>query len=238
MMARSNNGGDETYSPSYEALRHIISELSSGDRLKMDIFVDAVEVAETYHDRVPYEETIKIVEARADLEGPRGGEYELTASRFSEHEALIEVRRTDGGGDGATRKEVSQIERIESQPANARPPVVERAQGKTPPDPSLPNQEEWTITTIAKRFRSRPGGSETVPCAATGEPVDLADIHYHVRARRDPTPHIRYSDSEHETWVVQDADALEAWFATSQREDAGDGDGNGNDGADPSTGAA
>ena len=46
----------------------------------------------------------------------------------------------------------------------------------------VPNQEEWTITTIAKRFRSRPGGSEPVTCAATDEPVDLANIHYHVRA--------------------------------------------------------
>lgn len=231
-MARSNDRGDETHSPSYKALRHIITELSSGDCLEIDVFVDETEVIETYHNQVPYEETIKTVEARVDLEGPRGGEYELTASRFSKHERLIEVRRIDGNGNGSNRKEVSRIERIEAQSANNWPPVVERARGKTPPDPSLSNQEEWTITTIAKRFRGSADEVETVPCAATGDPVDLGEIHYYVGARRDPTPHIRYSDSEYETWVVRDADALETWFAVQQEGDDGD------DEADSSEGAA
>jgi len=222
MMARSDgddgDGSGGGTAPSYEGMKHIIEQLSVDDRVRTDAFVDDAVVVETFEEQVPYEETIKRIEARVDLEGPRGDRYELTAGRFSAHETVVEIQPLDDSG----RKAVSTLKRVNDESAaNRRPPVFERARGETPPDPSLSNQEEWTITTIAKRLCSGPTAAQTVPCDATGQPVSLSEIHLYVSARRDPHPHLRYSTPEHTHWVLADADALRAWFANDQDSEHG-----------------
>jgi len=235
-MARSDGDGGRSSDSSgggpelpYKALKDVIEHLSEGDRVESDVFVDEVVVVETFDDRVPYEETVKSIEARVDLENARGDRYELTAARFTEHETVVEVQPIEGSG----RTAVSRLRPLANdEQATRYPPVFERARGRTPPDPSLPKQEEWTIRTVAKRVGSGPWTDEPVPCAATGEPVDVGEKHVFVTATRDPAPHIRYSNAEHVQWVLTDADALQEWFNTSDGQESADSE----DGGDQAEG--
>lgn len=205
-MARSDGVGSSE-KPQYDTLKGIISDLSPGDRIEVNVFVGDAEVTETYHDQVPYEETIRTVEAHVELEGPQGRQYELTAGSFSEHEQLVEARPLEGSG----RKKVTQMN-VVTDGAGGRPPIFGRAQGSTPPDPSLEEQSEWEIQTIPIRICSGPHAEEPVTCAATGDPVDISEQHIYVTATRDPAPHIRYSNMEFTDWVLADTEALRTWF--------------------------
>lgn len=207
-----SEGDDSGNEPtaSYTRLKHIINQLEEGDRIAVDILVDAAEVVTTYHDETPHKETIRTVEAKAVVEGPRGRNYELTAGTFSAHEKLVEMRPTDGNG----RKRVRHIERLDDDEQTTRwDPNIERARGQPPPDPSLDHQEEWEIATICKRFCAGSRADETVACAATDESVRLGDRHLYVTARRDPYPRREWHSPVFEHYVLADADALVAWFA-------------------------
>jgi len=207
----TDHQGDDGDLP-YDELKTRISELSSGDTITTNVFVDTATVVDTSHDAVPYMKSIKKVEAEVAVEGPNGNLYDITAGSFSKHEQGVDAHpRHDTG-----RKPVTHLAAV-SPPTDAEdqrwPPIIERATGATPPDSSLTAQDDWQISTICYRFLSGPNAETTVSCAATDTTVQLGDEHLYVRARRETAPTRRHGGYEYTSWVIATPDALEAWFS-------------------------
>ena len=207
-MARSQTPTGTDGPDPYPTRKHTIETLTVGDQIQTNVFVDTATVIDTYHDQTPYRATAKTVEARVDLEGPRGDHYTLTAGRFTDDEEIVSAQPADGGNP----KRVTYIQPPDAERA-ATDSVLERARGQTPPDPSLPHRAEWTIRSIARRCCQGPGFDETVACAGTGDPVALTDPHLYVTARRDPARRDTTPGIEH--YVLADPDALETWFTST-----------------------
>jgi hypothetical protein len=89
------------------------------------------------------------------------------------------------------------------------PPLAQEYRGKRPPDPSLPADEKWTVTSVCRRVVTREG---TQTCPATGEAVSLTQQHLYVTAVHDSAPEARSPSKEFTSYVLRDERALRRWF--------------------------
>jgi len=194
----------------YGELRRKIKQLEGGDIIKLNVFDDTTTVVDTNHDEVPYTKSIKTVQAEVSIKGPRGGLFTLSAGKFSKDDQTVEVRSVDGD----ERKVVSSLERLnvdDVETDDRWPPIIDRARGKTPPDPTLPEQEGWSISTICYRTKTGPSVSDPVECPATETDVPLTDEHLYVTATRDPYPNRTTPSREFSSWVFPSPEALKQW---------------------------